>query len=228
MHITVLQPDPISPLQRLGSWLERVGAELDVVDLNQTPPRIDDTTSALILLGGRTNALDTEAAPWLPAVHDLLRAAHSSGMPVLGICLGHQIIADCFGGEVSVGLASQDEEGTARVSLTEAGLADPLFGALDPELVVVESHHDAVVSLPPGAQLLASSARCPIQAMRLGSIVSVQFHPECSPDVAGQWAARSGYDAAAVAQELSLRDDHLTHTGRTLAAGFVRAAQAWR
>ena len=62
--------------------------------------------------------------------------------------------------------------------------------------------------------------------MRLGSIVSVQFHPECSPAVAGQWAARSGYDAAAVAQELSLHDDHLTHTGRTLAAGFVRAAQA--
>ena len=48
VHITVLQPDPISPLQRLGPWLERAGAELDVVDLTQAPQRIDDTTSALV------------------------------------------------------------------------------------------------------------------------------------------------------------------------------------
>ncbi|MGV0433472.1 type 1 glutamine amidotransferase [Corynebacterium ureicelerivorans] len=159
----------------------------------------------------------------------MLRAAHSSDMPVLGICLGHQIIADCFGGDVSVGLASQDEEGAARVSLSEAGRTDPLLGTLDHKLVVVESHHDAVVSLPPGAQLLASGARCPIHAMRLGSIVSVQFHPECAPDVAVQWAARGGYDSAAVTQKLSIYDDYLTRTGLTgltLAAGFVQAAQS--
>ncbi|CAM3084584.1 MULTISPECIES: type 1 glutamine amidotransferase [Corynebacterium] len=141
---------------------------------------------------------------------------------------GHQIIADCFGGDVSVGLASQNKKGTVRLSLTEAGRTDPLLGPLILEPVVVESHHDAVVSLPPGAQLLGSSAHCPIQAMRLGPIVSVQFYPECAPDVAGQWAARSNYDATTVAQDLSRHVDRLTHTGDTLATGSVHAAQVWR
>ena len=94
--------------------------------------------------------------------------------------------------------------------------------------MVEQSHHDAVVTLPPRATLLASSERCPIQAMRLGSIVSVQFHPECSPEVAGQWAANGGHDGAAVEAELLRHDDHLTRTGEILAEGFVAAARAWR
>ena len=229
MRITVLQPDSFAPLQRLGPWLERAGATLRTVDLSgEKPLPIDASGDPLILLGGRANALDTHASPWLPAVHELLRSAFESGRPVLGICLGHQIIADCFGGEVSVGLATQDEEGATQVTLTDAGVDDPLLGPLGASLMVEQSHHDAVVALPPGATLLASSERCPIQAMRLGSIVSVQFHPECSPEVAGQWAANGGHYGAAVEAELLRHDDHLTRTGERLAEGFVAAARAWR
>lgn len=227
MRITVLQPDSFAPLQRLGPWLERAGTTLRTVDLREPSP-IDASGDPLILLGGRADALDTHASPWLPAVHELLHSAFESGMPVLGICLGHQIIADCFGGEVSVGLAAQDEEGATPVTLTDAGVDDPLLGPLGASLVVEQSHHDAVVALPPGATLLASSQRCPIQAMRLGSIVSVQFHPECSPEVAGRWAANGGHDGAAVEAELLRHDDHLTRTGKILAEGFVAAARAWR
>lgn len=229
MRITVLQPDSFAPLQRFGPWFERAGAALRVVDLSATaPPPIDASGDALILLGGRADALDSQASPWLPTVHALLHRAYVSAIPVLGICLGHQIIADCFGGDVSVGLAAQDEEGTCRVTLTEAGLTDPLLGPLGGDLIVEQSHHDAVVALPPGATLLASSQRCPYQAMRLGSIVSVQFHPECSPEVAGRWAANSGYDSAAVEAELLRHDEHLIRTGERLAEGFVAAARSWR
>ncbi|MGX0630802.1 GMP synthase-like glutamine amidotransferase [Corynebacterium afermentans] len=227
MRITVLQPDSFAPMQRLGPWLERAGATLRTVDLGEPLP-IDASGDPLILLGGRADALDTHASPWLPAVHELLRSAFESGTPVLGICLGHQIIADCFGGEVSVGRAAQDEEGATQVTLTDAGVDDPLLGPLGATLMVEQSHHDAVVTLPPRATLLASSERCPIQAMRLGSIVSVQFHPECSPEVAGQWAANGGHDGAAVEAELLRHDDHLTLTGKILAEGFVAAARAWR
>ena len=227
MRITVLQPDSFAPLQRLGPWLERAGATLRTVDLGEPSP-IDASGDPLILLGGRADALDKHASPWLPAVHELLHSAFESGTPVLGICLGHQIIADCFGGEVSVGLAAQDEEGATQVTLTGAGVDDPLLGPLGATLMVEPSHHDAVVTLPPRATLLASSERCPVQAMRLGSIVSVQFHPECSPEVAGRWAANGGHDSAAVEAELLRHDDHLTRTGKILAEGFVAAARAWR
>lgn len=189
---------------------------------------IDASGDLLILLGGRADALGTQASPWLPAVHELLNSAHEAGTPVLGICLGHQIIADCFGGEVSVVLPAQDEEGATRVSLTDAGLVDPLLGPLGETFVVEQCHHDAVVALPPGAQLLASSQHCPIQAMRLGSIVSVQFHPECSLEVAIQWAANGGHDGAEVEAELLRHDNHLTRTGEILAEGFIAAARAWR
>ena len=127
MRITVLQPDSFAPMQRLGPWLERADATLRTVDLGAPLP-IDASGDPLILLGGRADALDTHASPWLPAVHELLRSAVESGTPVLGICLGHQIIADCFGGEVSVGRAAQDEEGATQVTLTDAGVDDPLLG----------------------------------------------------------------------------------------------------
>ncbi|PAT12998.1 hypothetical protein CKJ83_03335 [Corynebacterium hadale] len=99
--------------------------------LSSSSPRSARSSAwALILLGSRSNALDTEAALWLPAVHDLPRAAHTSGMPTLGIRLAHQIIADSFGGAVPAGLASQNEEGAVPLSLTEAGRTAPLLGTL--------------------------------------------------------------------------------------------------
>ena len=64
--------------------------------------------------------------------------------------------------------------------------------------------------------------------MWLDPIVSVQFSPECAPDVAGQWAARSNYDATTVAHDLSRHVDRLTHTGDTLATGYFHAPQVWR
>ncbi|QYH20178.1 type 1 glutamine amidotransferase [Corynebacterium aquatimens] len=224
-HITILQPDPIVPPQRLSGWLAQAGAHTRTVDLTCEPvPPLADCGDGIILLGGRADALDYEASPWIPQVHELLRAVHAAQVPVLGICLGHQIVADCFGGEVAVGLTPQDEEGATRITLTDTGKSDPILGALGPAPIVAQSHHDAVTALPPGATLLASSDRCPIQAMRLGPILTVQFHPEVTPAVAGEWAERSGHDGAAIAQELLLYDDSLQRNGQSLIAAFVKTA----
>lgn len=220
--ITILQPDPIVPPQRLAGWLADAAAATTLVDITSEPvPTLAECGDGIILLGGRADALDHAASPWIPQVHRLLRDARAAHVPVLGICLGHQIAADCFGGEVSVGLAPQDEEGATRITLTDAGLADPVLNVLGPSPVVAQSHHDAVTKLPPGATLLASGGRCPIQAMRLGSILTVQFHPEVTPAVAGDWAARSGHDGNEIASELSLFDASLQRDGRALITSFV-------
>lgn len=111
------------------------------------------------------------AAAWLP---DVVRR----GVPVLGICYGHQLLAHAFGGEVGFNPRGR-EVGTIDVELKEAAATDPLFRDLGPRLVVSASHQQSVLRLPEGARLLASNEHDPHQAMAIGpSAWGLQFHPE--------------------------------------------------
>jgi len=119
---------------------------------------------------------------------DLLRIG-ARGVPVLGVCFGHQLLARAAGGDVVLNPRGR-EIGTVRVQLTEAGRRDPLFawvGAADvpqPEgggtqFYVQATHVDAVDPLPPGAVILASNENSTAQAYRLSeTVAAVQFHPE--------------------------------------------------
>lgn len=106
-----------------------------------------------------------------------LGAAHL-GVPVLGVCFGHQLLADAFGGTVGRSPTGR-ESGTVEVRLNAVGLDDPLFEGLEETLVVQQAHSDAVLTLPPEAEVLASNGHTDCQAFRIGAKVrGVQFHPE--------------------------------------------------
>lgn len=128
-------------------------------------------------------AMVTDRAPWSEATAAYLREAHARGMPILGVCYGHQLLAHALGGEVVVNPSGR-HAGTAHVHTTQAARGDALFGALPSELTVQVSHLQHVARLPEGAVLLAWAEGDPHQAFRIGQRAwGVQFHPEFDASV---------------------------------------------
>ncbi|NNG18380.1 type 1 glutamine amidotransferase [Naumannella sp. ID2617S] len=223
--ITVLQPDPEVPLGRFANWLAEAGAQVDLVRLWTDP--LPHPADGLLVLGGRMNCRADAEHPWLPAVRGLLRDAVAVGTPVLGICLGHQILADALEGEVVVNHSGGREEGPQELRWTAAAPADPMLGPLAAQgsCLVPMSHRDVVTTLPPGAVELATTSHYPHQVFRLGSAVGVQFHPEASPDQVARWAELNGGDAAEDRAALAAVDDQVAAAARQIATGFAEVVR---
>ncbi|HEV8323205.1 MAG TPA: gamma-glutamyl-gamma-aminobutyrate hydrolase family protein, partial [Myxococcota bacterium] len=120
---------------------------------------------------------------WFAPFGAQLRAAVEAGVAVLGVCYGHQLVGQLFGGRVARNPAGR-EIGTVRVQLTLAGRADPLLGQLPGGFTANATHQDAVFDLPRDVQVLAGNANTAVQAARFGPRAwGVQFHPELSPAI---------------------------------------------
>jgi GMP synthase-like glutamine amidotransferase len=186
----VITHTPAESPGTLSEWLPAAGVELDVVEpWNGDALPAEVTDDALIVMGGPQQAYDDGSASWLRETKQLMRAATRSGLPVLGICLGGQLLAEAMGGRVRPG-ADGPELGARLVSKRDAAVDDPLFGEIPLSPVVVQWHWDAIVELPPSAVLLAASPRYPNQAFRVGAkAYGLQFHIETPPDMVRGWAA---------------------------------------
>lgn len=120
----------------------------------------------------------TDRLPWSEYAAGWLREALAAGLPLLGVCYGHQLMAQAIGGTVDY-LKGGLEIGTIPVTLTDAGRVDPLFSELPASFHANLTHSQTVVQAPAGAVVLACSEREPHQAIRYGDkAVSFQFHPE--------------------------------------------------
>jgi GMP synthase-like glutamine amidotransferase len=174
----------------LAEWLPAAGVDLDVVQPwngEALPDRVD--ADALLVMGGPQQAYDDASAPWLRQTKELLRRAAVDGLPVLGICLGGQLLAEAMGGLVQPG-ADGPELGARFISKRDAASDDPVFSDIPLSPVVVQWHWDAITELPPGALLLAASPRYQHQAFRVGAkAYGLQFHIETPPDMVRRWAA---------------------------------------
>ncbi|MCK2216819.1 type 1 glutamine amidotransferase [Actinomadura sp. ATCC 31491] len=179
---------------RVGGWLADAGHELDVVPAHEGAPLPDRLEhDAMIMLGGGYLPGDDHRAPWLAGARRLVGQALDEGVPLLGICLGGQMLAEVAGGEVT-GDAGAPENGSLPVTIRPEAAADPLFHGLPPVVPAVEHHKDAVTALPDGAVWLAETAACPYQAFRVGERAwGVQFHPEVLPARIREWRA-DGFD----------------------------------
>jgi len=185
---------------------------------------------ALAIFGGGMNVHEAAKLPWMQGEIELLRDALADGEPVLGVCLGAQLLATAAGAEVR--RASEPEIGWFTVERTAAGAADPLLGRL-PERFLAYEWHSYAFDLPAGAVELARTAVCP-QAYRLGdSAWGVQFHPEVTPDVEREWtedfasdpdAVRQGFDPAVALAQAAERLPAWMDIGRALFDGFLDAA----
>ncbi|HEX6228997.1 MAG TPA: type 1 glutamine amidotransferase [Solirubrobacterales bacterium] len=137
-----------------------------------------------VFMGGPMNVDDVDAYPGLASERAWLAEAITRGTPVLGVCLGAQLIARALGAEVRPG--EGPEIGFAPVEVHEP--EDPLLGALAPETTVLHWHGD-VFDLPEGAAPLASSTQTALQAFRIENAWGVLFHAEADAELVESWLA---------------------------------------
>ena len=173
----------------VGEVLAEAGHAIDAraAHAGDVLPGDHDGHRALLVLGGAQNALDDEGSPWLPQVMDLMRGFAGAGKPVLGICLGAQLLARAFGGENHVGTAP--EFAWTGIAPTLDGEADPLFAGLEKGFTSFQWHDDTF-ALPPGAVHLARSGAVANQAFRMApGVYGTQFHFEAGTAVVREWAS---------------------------------------
>jgi GMP synthase (glutamine-hydrolysing) len=192
------------------------------------PSRPLEAYDAAIVFGGSMHADEEETHPWLREEKELLRRFLDAGTPVLGVCLGGQLVAHAAG--AWVGRAREPEIGWHEVELTPAAASDPVFARLPRRFQALQWHYYAF-EVPEGAVELARSPVCS-QAFRLADLAwGVQFHPEVTLAMVEQWLEEPeevDFDREALRRETHERIEQWNAIGRELCAGFVGAVERLR
>ena len=205
-RVLVVLNSPTSSMGRLGQQLLEAGLDPVLTPGAELPETLDGF-AGVVLLGGGFMPDDDVDHPFLARERRLTTEALEAGVPLLGLCLGGQVLAHVTGGRVTA-RSGETERGMCPLTVLPAAADDPVFGALpgvpDEPLWMIENHEDSVTALPPSATLLVSSGECPVQAFRVGDRAwGLQFHPEARPERVATWdeAALSdqGIDRTALA-----------------------------
>jgi GMP synthase (glutamine-hydrolysing) len=195
----------------------------------ERPPWDPSDYDAVLVFGGAMHADHEERHPWLADEKAMLRELLDRGVPLLGVCLGSQLLAEAAGG--SARRASTPEIGWHEVAVTAEGARDPVLGSLAPRFTAFQ-WHSYEFTLPPGATCLARSDVC-LQAFRLGNAIGIQFHAEVSATDAEAWiddyradedAVRIGVDPKDLRRRTHESIGVWNDVGRALCDRFLDAA----
>lgn len=186
-------------------------------------------TAGVLALGGPMGVADTDEHPWIAEELAFLRRAVAGETPVLGICLGHQLLAAALGGGVVT--REQPEIGLLPLRRTAHAADDELFAGWPDEAVQIVMHDDEVATLPDGAEVMLEGSSG-VTAFRVadGLAYGVQFHPETSAELFGQWARlpenggrfrAAGVDAQEMAADVAARERFLRAFGVALVGRWL-------
>lgn len=209
--LLVFQHEPHEGPGRLGVILRDFGCSLHLIRTyaGETIPATLADVDGVIVLGGCMNTCDAPTLPWMAREIEIIKEAHAANIPVLGICLGAQLIAEALGGEV--GPAEKPEIGMGKVSLSFFGSTDPMLVGLPYEFLAAHAHGQEVKKMPAGGTpaALIGSKGCKNQAFRAGlRTYGFQYHfewtlaqIEAAIDAEPQWLTILGVEAAALKAE---------------------------
>jgi GMP synthase-like glutamine amidotransferase len=230
--VLVVQHAEIESVAALEPVLREQGCELAVVrpDLGDAVPADLTDHTGLIVMGGMMSATTDDGFASRLAEIALLRDALDTAAPVIGICLGAQLLAAAAGGAVYAG--REPEIGWKPVTFTDAAATDPLLAGVASPLTVLHWHGDTF-DLPPGATHLASSAQYPNQAFRVGERAwGLQFHVEVDEAQVECFIAESGGEvpgapggADAIRRDARAAAPRLVGVQQQIATQFARLAQ---
>jgi GMP synthase-like glutamine amidotransferase len=185
---------------------------------------------ALMVFGGSMHVDQNDGHPWLGLEKQFLREALHRGVPILGVCLGSQLLAEAAG--ASPYRSPEPEIGWYDIEITESGAADPLLAPLAPSVELFEWHH-YVAPLPPGAVALARTPAC-VQAFRIEGKPAwgLQFHAEVTRENLWSWlegwdnseAVNTGFDPDRIRDASEQRIEEQNAVGRGIAERFLAEA----
>lgn len=201
MAIIVFQHSDHCRPGRVGLTLRDHAFKLDIIrpDKGERIPADFDDVDGVISLGGPQSANDS--TKWIQQEIEFLREAHNRSLPVVGVCLGHQLLGKALGADVAK--MDKPEVGLCPVDITPAGQTDTILAGVAWRAPMFQVHNDQVTDTPPGATLLATNKHCKVQAFRAGlRSYGFQFHLEADREILDTLVRESSRDlqAAGVTQ----------------------------
>ena len=199
------------------------------VPSSQPAPDVRDV-DAVMIFGGSMHVDQNDEHRWMDPEKVFIREALEGGTPILGVCLGSQLLAEAAGAKPH--RLSEPEIGWYDIEITDAGTSDPVLGPLAPSVELFEWHHYAA-PLPPGAVELARTPAC-VQAFRVDGKPAwgLQFHAEVTKENLFGWldgwdqaeAAQTAFDPDEIRAASELRIEEQNEVGRQLAERFLAEA----
>ncbi len=233
MPILIFQHTSTEHAGRLALTLRDHARKMDVrrLDLRESRanphiPTDFDGIEGIISLGGQMNVGDD--LPWMQREIEFLAAAHKRNMPIVGICLGAQLIAKALGGAVAP-MAGGPEWGMAPVRQFPVANTDTILAGIPWEVPQFHAHGQEVASLPPGATALQASDKCKVQSFRAGlRTYGFQYHFECDLAMIRDFLtsgdpqmAASGLTAESAMEEARMQYDMYARTSDRLAVNLA-------